>query len=337
MQDEFTPRQLCALLAASLSAPLALVCAAVSWPWVLLGAGLAGAILLYYLYVYRRLPPRIGYAQLVRAAWGGGGPWILGLYWVWTTLSCGLIAAETVRAFPADDAFPLIPLVLLLLAALTAGRGAAAVCRFGATLFLTVAALTAGALGFGAREIQWAHLRPAGAPGEAVAVLTVLLLPAAGGFLRERMAPGRTGWGRWFAAAAGLGVAVSLVCVGSLGLALARRSENAFWLMSRSLSIFGVMERFEAVISALLAISACCLLTLLLRVAATALQALRPAGKEQAAVWLTAAVAAAAIWGAKWAPAWVWPAGNLLFWGVGPVATLGVVAQKNLKNLQKKG
>ncbi|MCI8525313.1 MAG: hypothetical protein HFF17_05195 [Oscillospiraceae bacterium] len=331
MRDEFQPRQLCALAVTALTAPLALVCAGVSWPWVLLGLALAGAFFLYYICAGRKIASRVGYAQMVSAAWGPGGPWVLGAYWLWIVLGCGMAAAETVRAFPADRAFPLIPLVVLLLAALTAEKGAAVVCRFGATLFFAVAALLAGALAFGGGDIHWENLRPAGTPGEAAGVLAVLLVPAAGWFLRDRMQPERAAWSRWFAAAAALGTAVSVVTVGALGLALARRSENAFWLMSRSISIFGVMERFEAVISALLAISACCLLALLLSAGRAALCALRPRWEERTAVRVTAAVAAACIWGAGVLPGWAWTAGSLLFWGILPVVTLGIVGEKKLK------
>lgn len=333
--DSYSPRQLCALLWAALAAPLAMTCAAVSWPWVLLGGALAGAFLLYQLCMARRLAPQVGFVQLLGAAYGGGGLGLLILYWMWLVLSLGSAAALSARAFPMDRGFPLIPLVLLLLAALPAAKGAGVVCRFGATLFLAVAALMAVSLAFGAADVQAENLRPGGMPEASLGTLSVLLLPAAALLLRDRSAAGPWKCGRWYLGAVALALGVSLVTVGALGLPLAGAAGNPFWLMSRSISVLGVMERFEAVISAVLAISACCLLAFLLSAGQTALRSACPAWGQGPAAWTTAAAGAAAMWAVPLIPDWVWPAGSLLFWGILPAVTLGVVQIKKSKKIEK--
>lgn len=331
MTGEYSRRQLCALAVASLAAPLATACAAAGWQWVLLGAALAGAVLSYIIEAGRRVPPGIGYAQLVRKTYRGGGPWVLGAYWLWLVLDIGMTAAMAGNVFPEDRAFPLIPLTLLLLAALPAAKGAGVTCRFGATLYLAVAGLLIGALAFGAADIHAENLRPAGSPAEALGALTVLLTPAAGWFLRDGLDERPAAYRRWFAVAAGLAAAISLVTVGALGLPLAQAVPNPFWLMSRSISVFGVMERFEAVISAVLAISSCCFLAFHLSVAQRALQSVCPGWGEAPTVWTTAAAAAAAMWGVQRLPRWVWPGGNLLFWGLLPALTLEIAVRSRIK------
>lgn len=327
--DEYSPRQLSALAVTALAAPLVTVCSAVSWQWVLLGAGAAGVFLFYIVWSARGLTPGTGYAHLVRAAYGGAaGTAVTALYWAWLVLLTGLAASMVVVAFPQDRAFPLIPAVLLLLASLVAAKGAGAVCRFGGTLFLAVAALLACNLVFGAGDVRLENLRPAGSSKEALGPLSILLLPAAALFLRDRLAHRGTSYGRWYLLAAGLAVAVSVVCVGALGLPLAKASANPFWLMSRSISILGVMERFEAVISSLLSISFCCLLAFLLSAGQKALQGMTPMLGEGTSVWCTAALGAASMWLVPRVPAWIWCAGNLLFWGILPVVTLAVVRQR---------
>lgn len=333
--DKYSPRQLCALLWTSLAAPLVTVAAAVSWPWVLAAAA-AAALLLYSIYALaRRLPQGLGAAPLLREAWGPAARWLGLLSWAWFAAAAALAASMAVTAFPQDNAFPLIPLVLLILAAVAAGEGSAAACRFGATLFLAVAPLLALVLAFGAFGVELEHLSPAGKAGDAAAPLAVLLLPGAAFYVRDGLTGRETPWKRWFLLAAGLAAAVSVVCVGFLGLPLAEASANAFWYMSRSISVLGVMERFEAVISAFLAISFCTLLAFLLTAAQKALSSAAPKAAPKTAVWVTAAAAGAGLWVIPRVPEWAFIVGNLLFWGVVPIATLLVVSRKKFRKNSK--
>lgn len=334
--DKYSPRQLCALLWTALAAPLVTVASAVSWPWVL--AALAAAGLLYYSIgiLARKLPSGLGAAPLLREAWGKGARWLGLLSWAWLTLAAALAASMAVTAFPQDNAYPLIPLVLLILAAVAAAEGSAAACRFGATLFLAVAPLLALVLAFGAFGVEWEHLIPAGEPRDALAPLAVLALPGAAFFFRDGLTGRETPWKRWFFLLAALALAVSTVTVGFLGLPLARASANAFWYMSRSISVLGVMERFEAVISAFLAISFCTLLGFLLTAAQKTLCCAAPNATPKAAVWVTAAAAGLGLWVVPRVPEWAFLVGNLLFWGVFPLATLLVVHWKKIRKKAKK-
>ena len=333
--DKYSPRQLCALLWTALAAPLVTVCSAVSWPWVLAAAA-AAALLFYSISILaRNLPAGLGAAPLFRMAWGRGARWVGLLSWAWLTGAASLAASMAVTAFPQDNAFPLIPAVLLILAAVAASEGSAAACRFGATLFLAVAPLLALVLAFGAFGVEWDHLIPAGEARDALAPFTALLLPGAAFFLRDGLTGRGTPWRRWFLLAVGLGAAVSVVCVGFLGLPLAEASANAFWYMSRSISVLGVMENFEAVISAFLAISFCSLLSFLLTAAQKALSAATPEALPKAAVWVTTAAAALGLWVVPRVPEWVWIVGNLLFWGFLPIVTLLVVHWKKIRKNSK--
>lgn len=335
--DSYSPRQLCALLWASLAAPLVTVCSAVSWPWVLLGAGGAAVVLAVMGIPAARCPEGEGAAALLRLAWGNRAARLAGCAsWLWLALAAALAASMAVTAFPRDNAFPAIPLVLLALGTLPAAKGPAAACRFGATLFLAVAPMIALVLVFGAADVRLAHLSPGGAAGDAAAPMAVLLLPAAGFFLRDRLGGRGTPWIRWFLLAGLLAAAVSVVCVGALGGTLAKTASNAFWYMSQSISVFGVMERFEAVISALLAISFCCLLAFLVSAGQKALCCAAPAAGEGVAAWGTAALAAVLLRVVPLLPDWVWFVGNLLFWGLLPAVTLWVVEMKNSEKNRKK-
>lgn len=331
MMDRYSPRQLCALLAAALAAPLVTVCSAVTWPWVLLGAAVA-AIPLFYIYRSMgptALPQGLGPAELLTTAWGKMlGKWLALASWLWLVLTAALTASMAVTAFPRDNAFPLIPMLLLILAAVASSQGAAATCRFGATLFLAVAPMISLVLAFGTTDVELRALRPDGTAMESLGPLTVLLIPAAAFYLRDGLTQRKTAWFRWYLLIAGAGVAVSLVCVGALGLPLAQASSNAFWLMSRSISVLGVMERFEVVISALLSISFCCLLAFLLAAARQALTCAAPNAPAHKTVWGGAALAAAFLWLVPSVPNWGWIVGNLAVLAIVPATTLFLVELK---------
>lgn len=333
MTDNYSPRQLCALLWASLCAPLVTVCSDISWPWVLLGAAGAGVVLLPLGAAARGIPDGQGAADLLEQAWGRAGKGAALLSWGWLVLGTGLAASMAVTAFPREQAFPLIPLVLLLLAAVPAAKGPAAACRFGATLFLAVAPMMLLVLLFGLSDVQMSNLSPAGRTADAVVPMSALLVPGAAFFLRDRLVSRPTPWFRWLLLAAALAAAVSVVCVGGLGLPLAQASTNAFWLMSRSISVLGVMERFESVVAAFMAVSFCCLCTFLLSAGQRALCGAAGKCTEPVAAWTTAAAAAAALWVVPRLPAWAWFVGNLLFWGCLPLATLSVVLYKKNKKI----
>ena len=331
MMNSYSPRQLCALLAAALAAPLVTVCSAVSWPWVLLGTA-AAAIPLFYIYNHMgptALPSGIGPQELLETAWGKrGGKWLALLSWIWLVLLAALAASMAVTAFPQDNAFPVIPLTLLALAAVASCQGAAATCRFGATLFLAVAPMISLVLAFGTTDMELQALRPGGGAGESLGPLTVLLLPAAAFYLRDGLTQRKTTWFRWYLLIGGAGVAVSLVCVGALGLPLAQASSNAFWLMSRSISVLGVMERFEAVISALLSISFCCLLAYLLAAGRKALTCAATGAPAHKTVWGSAALAGALLWAIPSIPNWAWIVGNVFFLAFVPATTLFLAVSK---------
>lgn len=336
-RDEFSPRQLLALLATALSAPLAVVCSGTAWRWVLAAAALAGCFYLYIVYAARSLPRGLGYAGMLTRAYGRWlGRGIAGVYWLWLALSAARAGRLAELAFPETRAFPMIPLALLAVAALTASKSTASVCRFGGVLYLFVTALLIFTLAFGAANVEPHNLLPAGKPSDLLGPLGVLLLPAVGLFLLDRMDGNRGKCGRWYLLTAGLAAALSLVCTGALSLPLAKRAANPFWLMSRSISALGVMERFEALISALLSLGFCCLLTLLLLAGRKAFRCARPGAPSRAAAWATAGAAVILLWAAPVIPNSFYLFGDLIFWVLLPVLTLGIVSRRNLKKLEKR-
>lgn len=332
MRNEFSARQLAALMVTALVAPLATACAAVSWQWILLAAAPAA---LYYIYIVRMtkaIDEKQSYDKLLVRAYGRyGGGILLALYWIFIVLLLGYAARQSVGSFPQDEGMPVVPLALMVIAAVTAAKGRGAVCRFGGILFLFVTALLGITLVFAARDISLAKLAPVGAYEDSILPFTIFLLPASALFLRDGISRRDSNYLPWFLMLLVLALAISLVCIGSLGLELAEKEAHPFWFVSRSISVLGVMERFEAVVSSMLAMSFCTLLACLLALGAKAGTALVPLASNALAVWLTAALGFGALWLAPMLPEQLWQGMMSIFWGILPALTLGIVRGKKIE------
>ena len=249
-------RGLMAWTLAALAAPAAQFFGSLPWPWVLAAGAAAG--LAWGL------------------AWSCRGP-----------LPRGLAAVILIVSVPAlllglrysGACWPGVPdaiqgWALLVLAAWAALRGSSAGTRYGAVV-LCVSALAYGILlACALPEVQVSNLRPA-EPASPLWPLLVLLVPLGlGAFQKEgdlRLWP----WIGGMVLAAGI---LAAVCAGAMGPARAMASDGAFYNLARSVRLFGVAERFEALVSGIMTMGWFCYLTLILSMAGEAGERLRPRG-----------------------------------------------------------
>ena len=186
-------------------------------------------------------------------------------------------ARESALAFPETAGRPTAACLVLALAWAAVRRGAEVPGRCAAVLIRLLALLYGVVLLFSLPQLRWEWLGPVFDGRGALRCFCVLLLPGAGLCLeRETGAgfPARI----WIAAAlAGLG---ALVTAGILSPGLAAEPGD-FQTLARSVSILGVMQRFEALISGAQLISGFCLCALLLTAGRSLLEAL--IGKGNAA------------------------------------------------------
>jgi len=329
MTDDFSGRQLCALALCAMIAPAVQYCAAVPWPWVLAAAALAAAYYIYIACMGGRLPQHLEPTAVARFALGRtGGAMTLGLAWLWTVLAAAAVCRGSVSAFPDARAFPLVPLVALYLAWRAADGGEAVVCRTGGVLVLPVLALLAAALAFGTKNVTAANLVPSGSWRDAAGPFAVFLLPS-GVFALRRVEKGSGAVG-WFLTGTFLAAACSVVTIGCLGAPLAAASENAFYLMSKSVSVFGVMERFEVLASAALMLSRTCLLAVLLAQGARLGKELLPVLPPRGGAAAAALAAFGLLWVVPAVPTTVLFWGGVVFWGFLPAVLLGVASLKKV-------
>lgn len=206
------------------------------------------------------LPGRIGTAILAAS--------LLGL--------CLWAGADSTQAFPETAGSRAAACLMLALAWEAVNCGAEAPGRCGAVLLWLLAGLYGVVLTFSLPQIRPAWLAPRADWRGMLCCFGILLLPGVGLCLERDGRPAFP-WQVWVTAA--LAAVGALTTSGILSPALAAEPE-AFRTLSRSVSILGVMQRFEALISAAQLISGFCLCTLLLAAARSLLEAL--AGKARA-------------------------------------------------------
>ena len=260
MNDRISGRQLRALCFCGVCVPVFRLCCRTGWVWAALGS--AGAAILL------TISDRTGRLCLTdRAAERTVGRLLMSVLYLALLALAGAAGAESAGAFPETKGNLIAAWLILALAAWAAFRGPAVLGRSAGILLPVSLLLYFIVLGFSAPQIRPERLRPSGSPAEAGAVLLAMLIPAAGLLFRpEREGSERKG-SLWYLLAAILATAVSAVTNGILSPAAAMQ-EDSFDILARSVSIMGVMQRFEALVSAAMLMSGFCLCGLFLGAAA---------------------------------------------------------------------
>ena len=181
---------------------------------------------------------------------------------LWLAVPLCVAANGASSLFPAAGSLyvPAVVLGLAWLLSRHSRRGVLCCCAIAG--FFVLAAFGVVAL-FCLPDLRLQWLRPSFSWPETLAALAV----GSGGMLlaqADREANPGPGW-RWSAALAPA-ILAALVS-GCLSWPLAARQASAFYTLSRAVSLFGVAERFEALIAACLTLGLCSACTLLLRAA----------------------------------------------------------------------
>lgn len=225
----------------------AALCGHMSWLSAL--AGGIGAILLYEL----RLKQPEGQVP----------GWIKALQVLWLAVPLGVLAAVARELFPDASNGVYVPLVVLALAWLLARHprdGVLACCVIVAYFLLAAVAVV---WVFALPGLQWHYLLPSFDWLESAMALSI----ASGGMALLTAVPGvkpGRAW-RWVAFLCPVGIAA--VVAGNLSRPLAAQQPGAFYALSRSISLFGVVERFEALVASCLTLGLCSACALLLHAA----------------------------------------------------------------------
>lgn len=295
-----------AWITVAISAPLAAFAGQYPWLTVLLAAVVCGGI-----------------SYLVLRFCSDGtvsNPVLCGVEWLWMGILLGQLSAFVTDCWETGS--PLIPAVLLLLAAFSAKNAS----RAGAVLIWLAVPVFGLVLGAGAPELKAQWLRPQWEmPG--AELLLILLLPCAGAFLpREK---GKTSW--LLPVIPGiLALLLSLWIRGSL----TPEAESSLYEYSKGISLFGITERFESLLSCTLTAGWFALFGVLLCAAGCLTERIRR-GWGQGGAWCCAFVAIAVLLSGIRLTGWVLLTMSALLWAGIPLLSQLAAGIKKSKKKQK--
>ncbi len=252
-------------------------------------------------------------------------PFVCLLQWLWLGVLLGSFAGHSAACWDDGSPYPIVPLVLLALAAFGAKDGGAKSSRVGGVLLWFVVPILGIVLAAGTPNVQLQWLQANGKPPLALA--GVLLIPCLCALF-----PRQERKYSWVASLVGGGflVVCALIVCGSMSPALASKTGNAFFVYCKGISIFGVAERFEAVVACVLTLGWYALFSLMLSAAGHLGENAR-SGWGRYGVWACAAVAAAVCMGKWYVNGVSMACASLFFWVVAPLLMQYFTAQKKCK------
>lgn len=253
--------------------------------------------------------------------------WLCALELGWLIVFLGGLAKISSACWMEVDAFPAIPVILLIIAAFAAHRGAIQAARTGATLMWLVLPVLSVVLLAGTADINLEWIRNELEIPDGMLV-SLLLFPCLGIFLpRESQKASR-----WMAFSIGItAVAASALMDASMGAVVASTAASSFYEFGKGVNLFGVAERFEALVACALTAGWFALFALILCVVYhLAEKNFSPISKWS--VWIAAAVSAGLMCILPNTDSWM-AVGALIFWGFLPVAAQGI---EGVKNIEKK-
>ena len=205
---------------------------------------------------------------------------------VLTVILLGELASYSAESWPTRDSFPAVPLILLALAAWSAGKGPQAAARVGAVLFWFVVIMYMVVFAAGIKQVRWQWISLSGIMPQALCSV-LLLVPSAALLLPvdRKCAMGKTLLGL------GIAVAAILLTQGILSPGVAAEAKQPFHEMSRSLELLGIAQRFEAFLCAASTAGWFALLNLFLSIGGEVCHRLA-AGWKKPGIWFAAILAA---------------------------------------------
>lgn len=249
MVQRMGERQRWAWLAGGLSVTVGACLCGLGWVWVLAGGLLVG---LYYIYMDMALPAA-GLASFLPKAAA-----VVILLWLVAVMAWSANLAD--GAFPMIQGFPTLGWTMLALAAWGSRKGPAACARCAGVLCLFLLILYSIVAVFALPDVQVRNLRPYGSWENGLWTAGLFLLPGAVWYLPCSRSRTKPAWIIGIALPVAAGV-LSAVTAGVLSPLLAASRPSPLYTLAQSVSLFGVVERIEPLLSAAMVMGVFCLLS----------------------------------------------------------------------------
>lgn len=318
---ESAARRLYALGFCAFTVPAVLLLPRAGWLW----AGAASAMCALFLGALIVLRRQCGHGVADVAGRTVFGRVCLLPALLWNLLALGATARQLCAAYPTGTPFPLVGVLLLVLAAYAAQRGEGVVLRTAAVVFFALVVFYALILGFSVPKLHFAWLAPQ--RNTDWRLLPSVLSPAVVLYLGGAEVKGKPL--PWLALSAAFATLCAAVAAGSLSPAVAAGEPFPFYTAAKSVSVLGAMERLEPLVSAALTAGGFCLLALLCAANGRIVAAFLPRAEKFTAL-LNLALGGGAVWLSGMVPPGITAAGTAIFWGLFPFFTLFLGSRKKL-------
>ena len=251
--------------------------------------------------------------------------WLCVLELLWLTVLLGGLAAESAACWAEADAFPAIPMTLLAISALAARDGGVRAGRTGAVLLWLALPVLGIVFLAGTADRNWTWVRQ-GMEVPDGTLVALLLIPCLRFFLPQE----RSKKQYWICVAlVPIAVIASVIMDAVMGAEVAQSAPNTFYEFSKSVTLLGVAERFEALVACALTGGWFALFSILLSaVHHLTEKTLSLDGKWL--VWFCTVAAAGLMCILPNKSEWM-AIGCLIFWGFLPVAAQGIESRKNIE------
>ena len=334
MQNErIGTRERTAWLFAALSVLSVLRLSGLGWLYVLLG-GTAAAIFFCLLGLLKK-DETATLTELAKRAFGkraGSALLLLSAAWTLLVLASTLHGAAT--AFPEEAIGTLAVIVTAALTAIACAKGLRA-CAGAAGVLAMILVLLYGAIVLACLdqiEPEWCAVW--GSVRHGARAFAFLLLPSCMLFLPPEKPEGKKRPGLVLLAL--LPTVPAFLCAACLSPRLTAMQTFPFYLLTKSLSLFSAMERFEPLLSGALLMGFACFSMLLARTAGEIFGTLLKWENKNGACIGATAVGLLLSWFVGRLPQQFWAYGSAIFWGVFPALTLLVVWTKKVSKKTKK-
>ena len=254
MDQRIGERQRWAWLASGLSVAVAACTCGFGWIWVL-GAGLITTV--YYIYIDKKLGSA-GLAAMLPRNLGRSGQILAIITMLWLVFAMAWVANLADAAFPMVDGFPVLGWTVLALAAWGSRKGVGACARSAGVLCLFLVALYGVIIVFAIPDVQIGYLKPDGQWQSGILAIGVFLLPATVWYVPCTRSKKQLAWQMALVLPVFAGV-LAAVTVGVLSPELAGSMSAPLYSLAQSVSLFGVVERIEPLLSAAMTIGVFCL------------------------------------------------------------------------------
>ena len=318
---ESAARRLYALGFCAFTVPAVLLLPRAGWLW----AGAASAVCALFLGALIVLRRQCGHGVAEVAGRTVFGRVCLLPALLWNLLALGATARQLCAAYPTGTPYPLVGLLLLVLAAYAAQRGETVVLRAAAVVFFALVVFYALILGFSVPKLHFVWLKPQTRIDWRL--LPSVLSPAVVLYLGGAEAKGKPL--PWLTLSAVFATLCAAVAAGSLSPAVTAGEPFPFYTAAKSVSVLGAMERLEPLVSAALTAGGFCLLALLCAANGRIVAAFLPRAEKFTAL-LNLALGGGAVWLSGMVPPGITAAGTAIFWGLFPFFTLFLGSRKKL-------